>query len=375
MSCEWRGRQSVCMDAVSIKIHQTTITYLSHNDTIWVDGKEVVVTLEGRTRIDVNGGCKIKIARPYERVTRYVMNALGFIVRIRRHIYYDMFIANVRVAIGDDFCCSSPPIRGICGTCKDCTSYSFLMPCSMDATTTTNLPSTSTTVPSTTSTDSNNFSNLTTVSTTITPVTTTKATDTVTDVFIQSTLPLGTSIIEESGVDDTAVAGLGPGNAVCNDDASMITELVQIFNNVYVSIEFFVKTCHEDKCTGTILSYTSTKTFAVKNINGKIGITYGDLSFQLALMLENEKWNQVALVYDGGTYLDVYVFDSTGTYRRDLVELDGTHPFSGKGRLALGKWQPPPDGSGDQPLNEGFEGCIDELRVWDRFVLLFIAFC
>jgi hypothetical protein len=49
-----------------------------------------------------------------------------------------------------------------------------------------------------------------------------------------------------------------------------------------------------------------------------------------------------------------------------LVELDGTNPFTGKGRIALGKWQPPPDGSGDQPFNEGFEGCIDELRIWDH---------
>jgi hypothetical protein len=51
-------------------------------------------------------------------------------------------------------------------------------------------------------------------------------------------------------------------------------------------------------------------------------------------------------------YLDVYVFDSTGSYTRELVELDGTNPFTGKGRIALGKWQPPPDGSGDQPFNE-----------------------
>jgi hypothetical protein len=78
-------------------------------------------------------------------------------------------------------------------------------------------------------------------------------------------------------------------------------------------------------------------------------ITYGDLIKELDLMLENEKWSQVATVYDGNNYLDVYVFDSTGSYTRELVELDGTNPFTGKGRLALGKWQPPPDGSGDQP--------------------------
>jgi hypothetical protein len=36
----------------------------------------------------------------------------------------------------------------------------------------------------------------------------------------------------------------------------MITENVQIFNNYYISIEFFVKTCHTEKCLGTILSYT-----------------------------------------------------------------------------------------------------------------------
>ena len=365
VSCKWRRGQSVCMDAVSIKIHKTTVTYLSHNDTIWVDGKEVQVTLERRKRIEVEGGCKIQLHRPSERVTRYIMNELGFVVRIRRHVRFDKFIAVVRVKIGTDFCCSSPPIRGICGGCKDCSSYTPTMPCSMDLTTTsTTMAPTTIMTPTTTM----NYLNDSSIDSTglKTFATTTEASDTVTNIFNPNTLPPGSSILEESGVDETSVAGIGPGNAVCNDDASMITEQVQIFNSDYVSIEFFVKTCHEDRCLGTILSYTSVKTFAVKNMNGKLVITYGELTFNFGLILENDKWSQVGLIYDGGTYLYVYVFNNSGTYRRELVELDGTHPFSGKGRLALGKWQPPPGGSGDQPLNEGFEGCIDELRIWNR---------
>lgn len=352
-------------------MHDTTIVYMSHNDSIWINGEEISVTLQSKKVLMIEG-CKFKIQRPQERVTKYVNNNLGLVVRVRRHMYYTKYIAVVRVKIGKDYCCSSPPIGGICGGCKDCDGAAFSMPCGMDATTTT-MTTKSVTTPTTTTTDhitmtTETSTNGTTTTSTLQTTTTGLNGGWVTPDFDISLIPTGESTVETEGIDTTLVGGIGPGNTVCNDDASMITEKVQIFNSYYVSIEFFVKTCHAEKCLGTILSYTNEKTFAIKNYYGKIVITYGDLIKELDLMLENEKWSQVATVYDGNNYLDVYVFDTTGSYTRELVELDGTNPFSGKGRLALGKWQPPPDGSGDQPLNEGFEGCIDELRIWEKYV-------
>jgi hypothetical protein len=57
----------------------------------------------------------------------------------------------------------------------------------------------------------------------------------VTPDFDISLIPNGESTVETEGIDTTLVGGFGPGNAVCNDDASMITENVQIFNKVVVA--------------------------------------------------------------------------------------------------------------------------------------------
>lgn len=348
------------MDSVSVKVHQITVVYMSNNDSVWVDGEEVNVTVENRKRISIEGGCKFVIHRPEQFVIRLVVNPLGFVVRIRRHSFYTRYIAVARIKLGTDYCCSSPPMGGICGGCMDCSSFSHNLPCAMDLATTTQ------TTPLTITTTATNGTTETSLSTTSTMASTTMHIAEEGGIFDPNKIIPGGSIVESEGIDTTLVAGIGPGNTVCNNDASMITENVQIFNSQYVSIEFFVKTCHDPKCYGTILSYTSEKTFAIKNYYGKVVITYGDMKYEPDLSLEDNKWSQIALVYDGNSYLDIYVFDSNGAYTRDLIELEGTNPFSGKGRLALGKWQPPPDGSEDQPISEGFEGCIDELRIWER---------
>jgi hypothetical protein len=175
----------------------------------------------------------------------------------------------------------------------------------------------------------------------------------------------GDSILQIEGIDNMTISG-GPGNALCFEDSSIIAVRVPIFQGPFTTIEIFVKTCTSTICHGTIFSYSKQKTFSIRHY-GTILVTYGDEEFDTKLALEDEKWNQISLVYDGrGTKrLDVYVFTSVGHIQRASGTLKGPNPFTPRGDLALGRWQPSTDGSGRQRV-DNFKGCVDELRIWQR---------
>ena len=78
------------------------------------------------------------------------------------------------------------------------------------------------------------------------------------------------------------------------------------------SVFMVAKTCTDTACHGVIFSYTAKKTFAVWH-RGTIVITYDDFTWDTEAVLEDDKWNQISVVWTKKSYkLEVYVFDSDG---------------------------------------------------------------
>ena len=135
-----------------------------------------------------------------------------------------------------------------------------------------------------------------------------------------------------------------------------------------MTIELYVKTCTAAACHGVIWSYAVKKTFAVWN-RGTVVITYDDWTWDTGADLEDNTWNQISVVWTKkGSKLEVYVFHSDGNIAKYATPSDAVlqpNPFSAKGKMSLGRWQPSRDDTGKHE-HDAFVGCMDELRVWQR---------
>ncbi|XP_072025320.1 uncharacterized protein [Amphiura filiformis] len=154
------------------------------------------------------------------------------------------------------------------------------------------------------------------------------------------------------------------GTAVVLHNSAAVVESPEGFTGPYTTIELLVKTCGT-QCGGTILSYSSTKTFYISNAFDTISLHFDNINITTDISLEVDVWSQISLVWDReSTTLDLYVFDSDGSpQRRSFILPDDIFPDGGT--LALGRWQPSADGSGFIPPPDNFRGEIDELRIWD----------
>ena len=171
--------------------------------------------------------------------------------------------------------------------------------------------------------------------------------------------------------DTTSVDGLAAGRTVCFSRATLGLDMSPMYKKASsFSVELYVKTCTDSTCHGVILSYSVTKTFAVWN-KGTVVITYDDFTWDTGAVLEDNKWNQISIVWTKkGSKLEVYVFHSDGLISKYATPssdypLPGPNPFTPKGKLSLGRWQPARDDTGEHE-NDAFVGCIDELRIWKR---------
>lgn len=326
ISCFQRRKISLCLNSIATKIKETTII-VKRNQTaeedergiFYINGTKVDLKTERSVTIGVSGTCSLKIKRVNKSCRKFRLKSsslgLNFLIRWFDDRIFGTFNVSRKMT------CLFPP-TGLCGTplteCSDTSSF----PCGL-----------------------NNL--------------------TIQNELTDFKVPDNESILSLAGM-KTVISGLGPGNCVCFNDGSMISQNLKIFKKTSSTVEFFVKTCKYKSCLGTMFSYTWGPTFTLRNYYGELIVTVGDQWENTGLMLENKLWNQVSISEAYG-YADVYVFNSKGKFRRKMLNFTNYYPmFPSEGTLSLGKWQPSSDGSGIQPSREHFVGCIDELRIWDK---------
>ena len=184
--------------------------------------------------------------------------------------------------------------------------------------------------------------------------------------ILMDRLKKGESILETTNIDNTYISDIGSDSAVCFNDSSIIANLGDLIDGSHVTIEFFIKTCAQMSCYGTVFSYAWRQSLTLFYERTLI-VTSGNQQWNTSLFLEDNEWNQVALVYNKiSSALDVYVFNHVGTTQRFTVNLPN-FPFHSGGNLVLGRAQPVSNEVLYKPTFK-FIGCIDEFRIWKKYV-------
>ena len=156
----------------------------------------------------------------------------------------------------------------------------------------------------------------------------------------------------------------GGGYALFLNNTGAHTGAIFSFSSPDITIEFMVRAESEN---GTLISYTTTRMFAVVLESGKIKIRYEDTILDTLAVIQLHKWNQIAVVWSKSTLiLQFYHLNDAGiAHSRNFPITSRENVFEPGGILALGYCQPAPAGL-RIPLKEGFIGQIDELRIWNQ---------
>lgn len=160
----------------------------------------------------------------------------------------------------------------------------------------------------------------------------------------------------------------GGGYALYFNNSGAHTDEIYTFTSSDITIEFMVRF---ESLNGTLLSYTSTKMFAVVLDSGKIKLRYEDTILDTLAVIQTHKWNHIALVWSLSTrilqFYQLYYNDDGGqrVHSRNFPVPGSVNVFQPGGTLALGYCQPAPGGL-KIPLKEGFIGQIDEVRIWNQ---------
>ena len=160
----------------------------------------------------------------------------------------------------------------------------------------------------------------------------------------------------------------GGGYALHFNNSGAHTGEIYSFASSDITIEFMIRA---ESQNGTLLSYTSTKMFAVVLDSGKIKLRYEDTILDTLGVIQTQKWNHIALVWSVSTrilqFYQLYYNDDGGerVHSRNFPVPSSVNVFQPGGTLALGYCQPAP-GTLNIPLKEGFIGQIDEVRIWNQ---------
>ena len=160
----------------------------------------------------------------------------------------------------------------------------------------------------------------------------------------------------------------GGGYALYFNNSGAHTGEIYSFTSSDITIEFMVRA---ESQNGTLLSYTSTKMFAVVLDSGKIKLRYEDTILDTLAVIQTNKWNHIALVWSVSTrilqFYQLFYKDDGGqrVHSRNFPVPGSVNVFQPGGTLALGYCQPAPGGL-QIPLKEGFIGQIDEMRIWNQ---------
>ncbi|CAH3014307.1 unnamed protein product, partial [Porites evermanni] len=155
----------------------------------------------------------------------------------------------------------------------------------------------------------------------------------------------------------------GGGSCLFFNGTSIVSPpLVNVFVGNYITVQLFVKAKDPRFYTGTIISYAQSETFAV-TVNGSIRIHFGAIVIDTQLILENELWNHISLVYRRSSGLvQFYLIDSLGVIQSRVFFI-GVGVFPEGGTLSIALWQITSAVSLSIP---GFVGWVDELSFWNK---------
>ena len=163
----------------------------------------------------------------------------------------------------------------------------------------------------------------------------------------------------------------GAGHCLHFEDTYVSSDVLEdVFDDTTdVTVEFFVRSEGND---GVILSYSTMSSFNVY-LEGTIKISIAGEKFDTGLSIEHNEWSQITIVWKRSLmYLEVYLINSAGDILQKSKQFGSqVSTFIPGGYLALGRWQPPGDGSERQPTTKIFIGSIDEVRIWKRALTVF----
>ena len=156
----------------------------------------------------------------------------------------------------------------------------------------------------------------------------------------------------------------GGGYALSFKNSGAHTREIYSFSSSDITIEFMFQI---DSPVGTLLSYTTTETFAVTYSTGTVKLQCVDLLLDTLAGVEVGKWYQLALVWSKQTrLLQFYLLDADGKVTsRNFPITNYGNVFEPGGLLSLGYWNPAPSGLGAPPLGQ-FSGFLDEVRIWNK---------
>ena len=153
------------------------------------------------------------------------------------------------------------------------------------------------------------------------------------------------------------------GYALYFDHTTVVSGVIY---KAFLSTDITIKIMFKTVRYGVLFSYTTSKTFFVTNKGGKFTMYYGDNEYHTNIAAEQNKWNQISLVFrKSTTSLQFYYFSSGGQLHRLDIYI-GLDIFAPGGIIALAGWMPSLDGSGIQP-DDFFVGFLDEVRIWTRY--------
>lgn len=133
------------------------------------------------------------------------------------------------------------------------------------------------------------------------------------------------------------------------------------FNNVDITIEILIKPF---ELGGTVFSYAVLQTFAIK-IETSIAIHFGKTVINTGVSITVNQWSHISLIWcHKELTLEFYHFDFSGKVQRRSYALP-SNPFLPGGILSLGQWELSP-GENENYTVTSFVGIIDEFRVWKR---------
>lgn len=156
----------------------------------------------------------------------------------------------------------------------------------------------------------------------------------------------------------------GGGYALLFNNTGVQTSELYSITSSDISIEFMMKLIGG---SGTVISYTTTKTFALTLSSGNVKLHYGETVLDTLVTIQTNKWVHITLVWSKASkILQFYLIDEGGIVSsRNFPISSEVNVFEPGGVLALGYWRPSPLGRGHGPT-QGFIGILDELRIWNK---------
>ncbi len=142
--------------------------------------------------------------------------------------------------------------------------------------------------------------------------------------------------------------------------------VVHLFIEDVITFEIMVKmNCEPAICGGPILSYTSNEMLYISTYS-TLRVVIGTLVYDTGLRVEEKHWNQVTMTFWSlKLEITVCLTLSQGTLLCKSFKVF-TNPFSSGGTIAIGAWQPSPNGRLGLVPTTTFVGEIDEFRTWNR---------